>query len=339
MPLGGAVSASLSAAWLWQVENNGPWRWEVGEHVDDVFVALSGPTDVDHQWQQPLAPGSAFTTVPVTVALGRDLDAAVAALTHHRRASRRPHPDNARPAIVFNDYMNTLDGDPTTEKLLPLVDAAAAVGAEVFCIDAGWYDDGGDWWPSVGAWQPSTVRFSGGLAEVTDRIRSHGMVPGLWLEPESVGVLSPIAASLPPEAFLQRSGQRIQEQERLHLDLRHPAARAHLDEVVDRLVLDFGVGYFKLDYNTDPGAGTDVQRPQRRRRPPRAHPRGPRLARRGPRPPPRPRVGGLLLRRHARGPGHPRPGPGAIHLRPAGLPALPAHRRRGTAVDAPRAGR
>ncbi len=261
MPLGGAVSASLSAAWLWQVENNGPWRWEVGEHVDDVFVALSGPTDVDHQWQQPLAPGSAFTTVPVTVALGRDLDAAVAALTHHRRASRRPHPDNARPAIVFNDYMNTLDGDPTTEKLLPLVDAAAAVGAEVFCIDAGWYDDGGDWWPSVGAWQPSTVRFSGGLAEVTDRIRSHGMVPGLWLEPESVGVLSPIAASLPPEAFLQRSGQRIQEQERLHLDLRHPAARAHLDEVVDRLVLDFGVGYFKLDYNTDPGAGTDVNAP------------------------------------------------------------------------------
>jgi len=261
LPLGGAVSAAGGMTWLWQVENNGPWRWEVGEHVDDVFVALSGPTDVDHQWQQPLAPEEAFTTVPVTIALGADLDAAAAALTRHRRATRRAHPDDARPAIVFNDYMNTLDGDPTTEKLLPLVDAAAAVGAEVFCIDAGWYDDGGDWWPSVGAWQPSRVRFARGLAEVTDRIRSHGMVPGLWLEPESVGVRSPVASSLPHDAFLQRAGRRIQEQERLHLDLRHPAARAHLDEVVDRLVRDFGVGYFKLDYNIDPGAGTDVDAP------------------------------------------------------------------------------
>ena len=39
----------------------------------------------------------------------------------------------------------------------------AEVGAEIFCIDAGWYDDGGDWWPSVGEWQPSTTRFPGGL--------------------------------------------------------------------------------------------------------------------------------------------------------------------------------
>lgn len=261
LPMGGSVSAEKGLAWLWQVEHNGPWRWEVGEHESDAYVALSGPTDVDHQWSQPLAPGESFTTVPATVAVGRDRDAAVAELTRHRRATRRPHPDDARPAIVFNDYMNTLNGDPTTEKLLPLVDAAADVGAEVFCIDAGWYDDGGDWWPSVGAWRPSTVRFSGGLAEVTDRIRSRGMVPGLWLEPESVGVLSPVASSLPAEAFLQRDGHRVREQERLHLDLRHPAARAHLDEVVDRLVRDFGIGYFKLDYNTDPGPGTDVDSP------------------------------------------------------------------------------
>ncbi|NGO74064.1 hypothetical protein G5C65_38260, partial [Streptomyces sp. SB3404] len=32
-------------------------------------------------------------------------------------------------------------GDPTTERLLPLVDAAAGMGAEVFCVDAGWYDE------------------------------------------------------------------------------------------------------------------------------------------------------------------------------------------------------
>jgi alpha-galactosidase len=153
--------------------------------------------------------------------------------------------------------MNTLMGDPTTAKLLPLIDAAAAAGAEVFCVDAGWYDNDTHWWDSVGEWQPSQTRFPRGIEEVLGRIRSHGMVPGLWLEPEVIGVRSPMADKLPAEAFLQRGGVRLVEHNRYHLDLRHPAAVAHLDEVVDRLVEQLGVGYFKLDYNIDPGAGTD----------------------------------------------------------------------------------
>jgi alpha-galactosidase len=159
--------------------------------------------------------------------------------------------------LVFNDYMNTLMGDPTTAALLPLVDAAAEAGADVFCIDAGWYADG-HWWDSVGAWQPSARRFPGGLTEVTDRIRAHGMTPGLWLEPEVVGVRSPLAASLPDEAFFTRGGVRVAEHGRHLLDLRHPAARAHVDAVVDRIVDEHGAGFIKMDCNTMPGPGTDL---------------------------------------------------------------------------------
>lgn len=83
-----------------------------------------------------------------------------------------------------------------------------------------------------------------------DRVRSRGMVPGLWLEPEVVGVRSDVARSLPDEAFLRHEGGvRVTEQGRHQLDLTHPAARAHLDETVDRLVGEWGVGYLKLDYN------------------------------------------------------------------------------------------
>jgi alpha-galactosidase len=83
------------------------------------------------------------------------------------------------------------------------------------------------------------------------------MVPGIWLEPEGVGVSSPVAKSLPEEAFFCRDGKRVEEgSSRYHLDLRHPAARAHLDQVVDRLVGEWGVGYLKLDHNTDFGPGT-----------------------------------------------------------------------------------
>ncbi|WP_205661121.1 glycoside hydrolase family 36 protein [Amycolatopsis vastitatis] len=260
LPSGGLVDRRTGQAWLWQVEHNGAWRWEVGERRDGAYLALLGPTDIDHQWHQTLRPGESFTTVPVSVAVSDvdGLDGAVAALTAHRRELVRPHRDRSALPVVFNDYMNTLMGDPTTEKLLPLVDAAAAAGAEVFCIDAGWYDNGTSWWDSVGEWQPSETRFPQGIQEVLARIRKRGMVPGLWLEPEVIGVRSPMADKLPDAAFLQRGGVRLVEHDRYVLDLRHPGAVAHLDGVVDRLVEDLGVGYFKLDYNVDPGAGTDL---------------------------------------------------------------------------------
>ena len=257
LPIAAVTSERLGAAWAWQVEHNGPWRWEIGEDTASGYIALSGPTDTDHQWTEVLHAGESFTTVPVALALATDFTAAIGELTGYRRRVRRAHPDNAAMPVVFNDYMNTLNGDPTTAKLLPLIDAAAKVGAEVFCIDAGWYDDSGDWWDTVGEWRPSTTRFPNGLGEVIDRIRDAGMVPGLWLEPEVIGVNSPMAGRLPDAAFLQRNGSRVVEHDRFHLDLRHPAAREHLDGVVDRLVADFGVGFFKLDYNINPGPGTD----------------------------------------------------------------------------------
>jgi alpha-galactosidase len=244
-------------ALAWQVEHNGGWRWEVTEGLEGVALGLSGPTDMDHQWQQMLNPGETFTTVPATIAVGADLHGAVANLSAYRRAARRPHPDNQKLHVVYNDYMNTLMGDPTTDRLLPLIDGAADAGAEVFCIDAGWYDDGGDWWDSVGEWLPSARRFPGGLGAVIGHIRDRGMIPGLWLEPEVIGVRSPMAAVLPAEAFLSRGGIRVREAGRYHLDLSHPAARQHVDAVVDRLVAEFGVGFFKLDYNINPGPGTD----------------------------------------------------------------------------------
>jgi alpha-galactosidase len=278
LPMGALTERGGGRAWVWQVESPAGWRWDLGERAHGTYLAVNGPTDAEHQWRVRLAPGEEFTTVWAAVATGSAgaaeagaaeagvsrpgdgsaLDEAFGVMTAYRRAVRRPHPDHGALPVVFNDYMNTLMGDPTTEKLLPLIDAAARAGAEYFCVDSGWYDDtvDGGWWDGVGAWQPSTRRFpDGGIEAVLDRIRERGMVPGLWLEPEVVGVHSPVASALPPDAFFQRDGVRITEQGRHQLDLRHPAARAHLDRTVDRIVGDWGVGYLKLDYNivVDPG--------------------------------------------------------------------------------------
>jgi alpha-galactosidase len=268
LPMGAVVDRHTGQAWAWQIEHNGGWHWQLGEftahraagRADGVYLALLGPTDSEHHWRLPLAPGASFTTVPAAIAVSdQGFEGAIAGLTACRRAARRPHEDHRRLPVIFNDYMNTLNADPTTERLLPLIAAAAQVGAEYFCIDAGWYAELGEgWWDSVGLWKPSSTRFPNGISEVLDCIRAQGMVPGLWLEPEVVGVRSPVAHQLPDEAFFARGGGRVVEHGRYHLDLRHRAAVKHLDEVIDFLVGDMGVGYLKLDYNINAGPGTET---------------------------------------------------------------------------------
>lgn len=264
LPTGVLEHPRSGRAIAWQLEHNGGWRWELDnqrEDEDALALVLLGPTDLHHHWAEELVPGASFESVPASFTIGdAGAASAVAELTRHRRWIRRAQRTDTSSLLVFNDFMNTILGDPTTERLLPLIDAAAAVGAECFCIDAGWYDDSeeGDWWPSVGEWLPSARRFPGGLAEVVEAIRAHGMKVGIWVEPEVVGVRSPLAESLPAEAFMQRHGIRVREHDRYFLDLRSEAAREHLDRTFDRLISDFGVQFFKLDYNVMPGAGTDL---------------------------------------------------------------------------------
>lgn len=184
-------------------------------------------------------------------------EAAIGQLTAYRRRIRRPNDDNRELRIIFNDYMNCLWGSPTTEKLLPLIDAAAEAGCEYFCIDAGWYAPG-EWWDGVGEWLPSSERFPEGIKYVLDYIRGKGMVPGLWLELEVMGINSPKLADTDDSWFFLRHGKRVMDRSRYQLDYRNPKVVAHADEVIRRLVEDYGVGYIKMDYNINAGIGTEA---------------------------------------------------------------------------------
>ncbi len=261
VPAGVLTRHDDGTAMAWQIETSGAWHQEISQGAKGAVLGLFGPTDTEHSFAHELAPGASFDSVPATIAVvagGRDV--AIGALTQYRRAIRLGRPADAALPVIYNDFMNTLMGEPTTEKLLPLIDGAARAGAEYFCIDAGWFADPtiGDWWSTIGEWREATSRFSDGLGQVVDAIHAAGMRSGLWLEPEIVGSVSPAATELPDEAFFQRRGVRVREHDRFHLDFRHPAAREHLDRTVDHLVETYGVSYFKLDYNINPGVGTDL---------------------------------------------------------------------------------
>lgn len=300
LPMGYLENTETGSNLFWQIEHNGSWHWEIADQNGHMYLCITGPNELQSHWSKNLYHNDVFETVPVAVGVSKSnsgelqnpaaggsgdmrvaagtesgcrqtgFDAAMGELTKYRRMIRRKNDDNESLKIIFNDYMNCLWADPTTEKELPLIDAAAEAGCEYFCIDAGWYAPG-LWWDAVGEWKESRERFPNGMKEVTDYIRSKGMIPGVWLEIEVMGIHSPVAEGrrdadgrmiTPPIAkddwFFMRHGKRVYDRSRYQLDFRNPEVIVYVNGVMDRIISEYGVGYIKMDYNIEPGIGTEL---------------------------------------------------------------------------------
>ncbi len=257
LPMGAFEHQELGTTLAWQIETNASWHWELSDIAEELYLQVSGPSYQEHAFLRILKAGERFESEKCALAFVKGgFEDAMRELTRYRRAIRRPNADNKDPKVIFNDYMNCLWGQPTTEKLFPLIDAAATADCKYFCIDAGWYADG-PWWDGVGEWLPSKERFPNGIEEPLKRIRDLGMIPGLWLELEVMGINCPLASKVGDDWFFCRNGRRVIDEGRYQLDYRNPAVRAYADGVVRRLVEDYGAGYIKMDYNINAGLGTE----------------------------------------------------------------------------------
>lgn len=261
VPMGMIENTKAGITWFWQIEHNGSWVWKMSSSgAKGEFLYIGGPDEQHSQAWKNLKPGESYQTVPVALGCVKGgMNEAVAALTAYRRAVIvRPHEDDVKCPVVFNDYMNCIWADPTTEKEIPLIDAAAKLKSEYYVIDAGWHAElHENWSAALGLWEPSKTRFKGGLGSLIHYIRKKGMKPGLWLEFEVVGINSPLKTK-PDSWFLMRHGKRVIDGSRYLLDFRNPEVRDYITSVFDRLIKDFGIKYFKIDYNSGELLGTDA---------------------------------------------------------------------------------
>lgn len=258
LPMGSYENMEDESTITWEIETTASWHWEISDAAEELYLQISGPTYQESNFLKKLKKGESFTSVFCALAFARgDFQESIRELTKYRRVIRRKNTDNLKPSVIFNDYMNCLSGDPTTEKLIPLIDAAAEAKCKYFCIDAGWYADG-FWWDGVGEWLPSKKRFPKGIEEPLNYIRSKGMIPGLWLELEVMGIKCPMVKKVSKDWFFQRNGKPVIDEGRYQLDFRNPEVIAHANSVVKRLVCDYGVGYIKMDYNINAGPGTEI---------------------------------------------------------------------------------
>jgi len=262
LPMALIENTALHLTWFWQIEYNGSWHSEISQtSAKTLYAYIGGPDEQHAHARKNLQPGQTYQTVPVAAGcVHGGYTEAIEQLTRYRRdICARPYQARNRScAVIFNDAV-TFDLEPSSEKELPQIDAAAAAGCEYYVIDAGWYAElNENWWGTVGAWQPSKTRWPGGLDRVFAHIRERGMIPGLWLEPEVARVNSALAQK-PDNWFFVRDGKRVIDHGRYLLDFRNRDVRAYLSSVVDRIAGDYGVEYIKLDHNVDGLEGTELQ--------------------------------------------------------------------------------
>lgn len=240
----------LGQTWFFELLTSANWYLELGAKEDgSLYVEMNAAWNGHDGWRKVLHPGESYTTVPAIFGkVDGDVEAAIRErLCYHRRTSKTP---KIVPQVSFNDYMNCLWGMPSREKLLPLIDAAADAGCEVFCIDAGWYQG------TLGLWQPDDRKFgAGGLREILSTIISHGMKPGLWLEIESISDGNPIVEGM-RDGLMTRGGIPLGCNGRYRFDFRRQGVRDYLESVFDGLYA-MGVRYIKNDYNQTSGLGCD----------------------------------------------------------------------------------
>jgi alpha-galactosidase len=172
---------ALIGGWEW----SGPMNVNLSGGVDPCL--LSGGLDSDSM-SEPLAAGATMVSPVGWYAFVRgDLDDA-AALSHAlvREALAPPLPERDFPWAGYCTWATAIDRErnphnepgthpwfPTERNVLGQVEAAAAIGCELFLWDYGWFPRVGDWW-----FDPA--RFPQGPARVSRAVHDRGMKLGLW---------------------------------------------------------------------------------------------------------------------------------------------------------------
>ena len=248
---------------------SGNWRMDVERTPGENDIELlSRPVGVRmgirHDGGAPLglAPGASFAMprLALTSADG-DLDDAANQMKRYQRAHVSPPAPGNRPLLVQFNTWYPFGQEVDVERLKQAADAAAAIGAEAYVVDSGWYVEK-DWVLELGDWQVSRRKFPRGLEELADHVRRRGMKFGLWVEIENLGQGSRMFREH-PEWCLSYKGEPVINDRRCQLDFAKPEVRRWAREIVERLVTTYKLGWIKIDYNIDAGDRFDPARPER----------------------------------------------------------------------------
>jgi alpha-galactosidase len=133
------------------------------------------------------------------------------------------------------------------------------IPVDVYAVDAGWYGDSvgaetdptNPWWKNRGDWFPSPLYYPHGIKPLGDALKAAGIGFSLWIEPETTMPGKKIAKDH-PDWFIDRPREPWMTHPDLQADLGNPAARQGLTDMVSGFITDFGMTWYRQDFNHSP---------------------------------------------------------------------------------------
>lgn len=193
-----------------------------------------------------LAPGETHEA-PTVVAVWSDegLDGLSARLHPWVRSWATPR--GPRP-VTLNTW-EAVYFEQSLERLTPLVDAAARVGAERLVLDDGWFHGRTDDRRALGDWTVDERVWPDGLGPLISRVNGDGLEFGLWVEPEMMSDDSDLARAHPE--WMLTPADAVTWRFQHVLDLTHPDAWQYIHDRLDALLAEYPIAALKWDHNRD----------------------------------------------------------------------------------------
>lgn len=151
-------------------------------------------------------------------------------------------------------HLNTWEAlyfDHSVDGLKDLARAGAALGAERFVLDDGWFKGRRNDRAGLGDWVPDLDKYPEGLGPLVDHVNDLGMEFGLWVEPEMVNPDSDLFRSHPEWALRIKDRPMVTGRNQLVLDLTLEDVCDYLFAAIDRLLSAHSIAYLKWDMNRD----------------------------------------------------------------------------------------
>jgi alpha-galactosidase len=137
--------------------------------------------------------------------------------------------------------------DHRLEVLSDIAERAAALGAERFVLDDGWFGRRDDDTSSLGDWTVDRRKWPGGLGPLIGKVHALGMSFGLWVEPEMVNPDSNLARAHPD--WVLGPADQTPGRHQMVLDLARAQVRDHLFAALSALLSEHPIDYLKWDHN------------------------------------------------------------------------------------------
>ena len=145
--------------------------------------------------------------------------------------------------IVYNSWLSDFD-NISYDLLAVQLEKAAALGAEYFVIDAGWFGAPRKWNTSVGDWDEcTTASMCGRMKEFSDLVRSKGLKFGLWFEPERATRMAKAPKEHPDYYFFELYDY--------FLNFGNEEARNYIFDILAERIRHYGIEFIKFDFNAE----------------------------------------------------------------------------------------